>query len=552
MTSRLFDPASARDFDVLAREFRWQIPKRFNIARAVCDRHVAIGDREAIRCEDADGGLARYTFGELRVLADRFANALSHLGITRGDRVAVVLPQRVETAICHIAAFKLGAITVPLSVLFGPDALRYRLDDSGAKVVVCGAAHREVLEELAPDLESLESVVDCDDRGASGFWPLTERATDTFETVDTAADDPALIIYTSGTTGPPKGALVAHRCLLGNLSGLELSQNFFPQPGDLFWTPADWAWTGGLIDALLPSLFYGHPVLGYQGGKFDAERTCEVIGRHRVRCAFIPPTALKMMRQVKDPRGRHDVALRAVMSAGETMGAELYHWGEEALGVQINEMWGQSEFNYIVGNCSAIMPVRPGAMGKAYPGHRVSPVDEQGNEKAAGEIGELAAHRDDPVMFLGYWNRPEATEEKFIGPWWSTGDMGYRDEDGYLWFVGRKDDVISSAGYRIGPGEIEDCLMTHPAVLQAAAVGSPDELRGEVVKAFIVLAPGFDGSDELRKEIQDAVKKRLAAYEYPREIEFIDSLPLTTTGKVRRIELRERERRVKSGGQSGR
>ncbi len=542
---RLFDPATARDFDALSRTFRWRMPKRFNIAQAVCDRHESIGDRTAIFCEDETGRAASYTFGEVRTMVNRFANTLVQMGIKRGDRVAIVLPQRIETAVSHLAAFKVGAVTVPLSVLFGPDALRYRLGDSGAKLVISDAVRRETLESLAREFDELHHVIDCDEQREGGFWSLLERGAGTFETADTAADDPALIIYTSGTTGPPKGALVAHRCLLGNLTGFELSQNFFPQEGDLFWTPADWAWTGGLIDALLPSLYYGYPVLGYDYGKFDPERACELIGRYRVRCAFIPPTALKMMRQVKDPRGRHGVDLRAVMSAGESMGAELYHWGRDVLGIEINEMWGQSEFNYIVGNCSAIMPVRPGAMGKSYPGHRVAPVDEEGNEKPVGEIGELCAWRDDPVMFLGYWNRPDATEEKFIGPWWSTGDMGYRDEDGYLWFVGRKDDVISSAGYRIGPGEIEDCLITHPAVLQAAAVGSPDPLRGEIVKAFVVLADGFRGTEELKKEIQDAVRKRLAAYEYPREIEFIDALPLTTTGKVRRIELRERERRAK-------
>ncbi len=248
-----------------------------------------------------------------------------------------------------------------------------------------------------------------------------------------------------------------------------------------------------------------------------------------------------MMRQVKDIQSRFGVDMRTIMSAGEAMGAELFHWGKEALGIEINEMWAQTEFNYIVGNCSAIMPVRPGSMGKAYPGHRVEPVDEEGNVMPTGEVGELAAHRDDPVLFLGYWNREEATRENFIGEWWGTGDVGYRDEEGYLWFVGRKDDVISSAGYRIGPGEIEDCLLKHPAVAQAAVIGAPDELRGEIVKAFIILAQGYEPGEALKDDIQATVKQRLAAYEYPRAIEFLDALPLTTTGKVRRMELRRRE-----------
>ncbi|KAA3631279.1 MAG: AMP-dependent synthetase [Proteobacteria bacterium] len=545
MTGRLFDPSSVSDFDALCRSFRWRIPERFNIAHAVIDRHRAIGNHVAVYCEDESGRKGSYTFEELRVLSNRFANVLTEAGVRRGDRVAVVLPQRIETAVVHLAAFKVGAVTVPLSVLFGPDALEYRLADSGSRLVICDGAHRETLEALRGDIDGLERVIDCDEQREDGFWGLLERAAGECECVDTLANDPALIIYTSGTTGPPKGALVAHRCLLGNLTGFELSQDFFPQHGDLFWTPADWAWTGGLIDALLPSLYYGKPVLGYEYGKFDPERACELIGRYRVRNAFIPPTALKMMRQVGDIRERYRVELRSVMSAGESMGAELYEWGREALGIEVNEMWGQSEFNYIVGNSSRILPVRPGSMGKAYPGHRVSPVDGHGRELADGEIGELAAHRDDPVMFLGYWNRDEATEEKFIGEWWGTGDMGYRDADGYLWFVGRKDDVISSAGYRIGPGEIEDCLIRHSAVSQAAVIGSPDDLRGEIVKAFIVLADGYEGNDALREEIRTSVRQRLAAYEYPREIEFLDELPLTTTGKVRRVELRERERRRK-------
>ena len=413
------------------------------------------------------------------------------------------------------------------------------MEDSGAKILVGAAEGVQKVQSLRNELPELETIIDCDDR-KSGFWSLLDRAAKSVETANTLADDPAIVIYTSGTTGPPKGAVLAHRCLLGNLTGFEMSQNFFPLDDDLMWTPADWAWTGGLLDGLIPAWFYGCPVLGYDGGRFDPEKACDLMARYRVRNAFIPPTALKMLRQIGDIRDR-GVQLRSVMSAGESLGAQIYEWAEEALGVQINEMWGQTEFNYIVGNCSKIMPVKPGSMGKPYPGHLVEPVDEAGNVLADEQTGELCALRDDPVMFLGYWKRDQATQDKFIGPWWSTGDMGYRDSDGYLWFVGRKDDVISSAGHRIGPGEIEDCMLKHPAVAQAAAVGTPDDLRGEIVKAFIVLASGEVPSDALRQSIQDRVRGDLAAYEYPREIEFVSELPMTTTGKVRRIELRERE-----------
>jgi acetyl-CoA synthetase len=356
-----------------------------------------------------------------------------------------------------------------------------------------------------------------------------------------------LLIYTSGTTGPPKGALNAHRCLPGNLPGFELSQNFYPREQDLMWTPADWAWTGGLLDALLPALHYGVPVLGTVGGRFDPEQACRLMGKYRVRNAFIPPTAMKMLMQVDSPKRKHGLRLRSIMSAGEQVGAEVVRWASEELDVGVNEMWGQTEFNYLAGNCTQVMPVQPGSMGKPYPGHNVEPVNNSGDPMPDGEVGELAARRDDPVFFLGYWGQQEATREQFIGDYWGTGDLGYRDADGYLWFVGRKDDVISSAGHRIGPGEIEDCLIKHEAVAQAAVIGSPDELRGEVVKAFIILADGQTPSEALAQNIQQSVKQRLAAHEYPREIAFVDSLPMTTTGKIRRIELREQEIERKRG-----
>ena len=532
---------SAGNFDDMAASFSWKIPANFNLAEAVCGRHKRASKQVALFCENDLGESARYTFGDLDTLSNRLANLLISLGLKRGDRVAILLPQRVETGVAHLAAWKAGALSLPLSILFGSEALRYRLEDSGARFVITTKEASEALQQLTPDLPNLKTIINCDDP-VSGFWALIDKESDQFSPVVTQANDPALVIYTSGTTGPPKGAVLAHRCLLGNLTGFELSQNFFPQPNDLMWTPADWAWTGGLLDGLMPSWFYGRPVLGFDGGKFDPERACQLVSSYEVKNAFIPPTALKMFRQVPD-KLLQSFDLRSIMSAGESMGAHIYQWAEEALGVKVNEMWGQTEFNYLVGNCSAIMTVKPGAMGKPYPGHRVEPVDEKGKVLADGEIGELCAWRDDPVMFLGYWNREQATRDKFIGPWWSTGDLGYRDSDGYLWFMGRKDDVISSAGHRIGPGEIEDCLLKNPAVSQAAVVGIPDELRGEIIKAFVVLAPGHQSSETLKKEIQSQVRRERSEYEYPREIEFLKQLPLTTTGKIRRVELREREQK---------
>ena len=537
-----------QSFEQLRKDFRWRIPEHYNIGVDVSDKHTERTLEPALFLENADGRSYSVSFGELKSRSDRFANALRGLGVASGDRVAIILPQREETVIAHIAVYKLGAIALPLAVLFGPDAVEYRLSDSGAKIAISDAGHMEMLNDIRPRLPALENIVVCDS-GTAGqpFWELLESASASFEGVQTRSDDAALLIYTSGTTGPPKGALNAHRCLLGNLPGFELSQNFYPRELDLMWTPADWAWTGGLLDALLPALHYGVPVLGTTGGRFDPEQACRLMGKYGVRNAFIPPTAMKMLMQVDSPKRKHGLRLRSIMSAGEQVGTEVLRWASEELDVGVNEMWGQTEFNYLAGNCAQIMPVQPGSMGKPYPGHNVEPVDASGEPMPDGEIGELAARRDDPVFFLGYWGQEQATRENFIGDYWGTGDLGYRDADGYLWFVGRKDDVISSAGHRIGPGEIEDCLIKHDAVAQAAVIGSPDELRGEVAKAFIILAEGQTPSEALAQNIQQSVKRRLAAHEYPREIEFVDSLPMTTTGKIRRIELREREIARKRG-----
>jgi acetyl-CoA synthetase len=382
--------------------------------------------------------------------------------------------------------------------------------------------------------------------GVHGWEDLLAKSSARFAPFDTHAEDPALIIYTSGTTGPPKGALKPHRIMIGNVPGFVHSHDFLPQPGDLFWSPADWAWTGGLMDALLPAWLLGVPILGYRG-RFDAERAYDLLERYGVRNSFLFPTALKlMMKAVPEPKGKYDLDLRSVMSAGEAVGAAVIEWAREQLGVTINEMFGQTEINYVVGNCQAAWPVKPGSIGRPYPGHRVAVIDGEGREVPRGELGEVAVNRffqgqKDPVHFLEYWKNPQATKEKYVGDWGCTGDQARMDEDGYLWYQGRSDDVIKSSGYRIGPAEIENCLVKHPAVANAAVIGKPDAARGAIVKAFIVLQPGQTASRALEEDIQQHVRGRLAPYEYPKEIEFIDALPMTTTGKVQRKELRKRE-----------
>ena len=527
----------------LYRQFRWDLPATFNIGVAVCDRWAAAEpDRLALVHVLPDGRTDHITYGWLRDTSNRLANALAAHGIARHDRVAILLPQSPEVAAAHIAVYKLGAIALPIASLFGVDALSYRLENAGVKALVTNAQGVAKMATIRADLPLLSLVLSTDGAGdgALDFAAVVARAASAFSPVATTPDDPALMIYTSGTTGQPKGALHAHRVLIGHLPGIELPHDFFPQPGDRFWTPADWAWAGGLLDCLLPSLYYGVPVVARRFDKFDPDEAFDLMARTGVRNAFIPPTALRMLRSAASPRGRHALALRTVGSGGESLGAETFEWGKAAFGLVINEFYGQTECNLVVASCAMIGVSKPGAMGKPVPGHEVAVIRRDGSACAPGELGQVAVKRPDPVMFLEYWGRPDATRDKFIGDWMTTGDQGMVDDEGYITFVGRDDDVITSSGYRIGPGEIEDCLIRHPAVALAAVIGKPDPVRTEIVKAFIVLKPDVDPTDALAADIQAFVRTRLSAHEYPREIAFIDEMPMTTTGKVIRRLLRER------------
>lgn len=549
-----------KTYDEVYGRFRWQVPARFNIGVACCDRHAsADGGATALLFLEENGRLTRYSFTDIRALSNRLANTLVAHHVKRGDRVGILLPQSPETATAHIACYKVGFIAVPLFTLFGEDALEYRLANSGARVVMTDGANLPKIAAMRDRLPELKLVIVA--RGEASatplpkstidFWRALGQASDRFAPVDTAADDPALIIYTSGTTGPPKGALHAQRVLLGHLPGVEFYHEFLPQPGDLFWTPADWAWIGGLLDVLLPAWFHGLPVLACRKRKFDPEFAYHLIGEHSVRNLFLPPTALKLMRQVPEPRARWSYDIRSIFTGGEAMGEELLAWGREMLGVTINEGYGQTECNLVLGNCAAIMPVHAGSMGRPVPGHVVEIIDEAGNPVPPGKTGIVGVRCPDPVMLLKYWHDPEATRAKYVGDWLLTGDVAVKDGDGYFWFQGRADDIITSAGYRIGPSEIEDCLLKHPAVAMAAAVGVPNPLRTEIVKVFIVPAPGRAPSDTLAQEIQEFVKTRLAAHEYPRLVEFVESLPMTATGKIMRRELRAREIEKQKAAKAG-
>ena len=538
-----------KTYEEVCDAFSWRIPEFYNIGVDICDKWAHQRYRLALIYENEKGQVEQYTFWDLKRLSNRLANGLMAHGLSQGDRMGIMLPQSPEAGISHIAMYKMGGIAIPLFTLFGPDALEYRLLNSEAKGIVTDQANLQKVLDIWEGLPNLKMIVVTrgeQTEGVLDFWELIEKGSAEFQPVETKADDPAFISYTSGTTGPPKGAYHAHRVLLGHMPGIEFPHNFFPKEDDLFWTPADWAWMGGFMDVLLPSWHHGVPVVAHRAKKFDPEEAFHLLAKYGIRNAFMPPTALKMMRQVKDPRSRYDYQMRTIGSGGEALGEELLEWGKEVMGLTINEFYGQTEVNLVVGSCCEIMEIRPGSMGRAIPGHEVAVVDDAGSPMPTDTVGEVAIKRPDPVMCLEYWKNPEATSEKYVGDWWVTGDLAKQDEDGYFWFVGRKDDLITSAGYRIGPAEIEDCIIKHPAVSMVAVVGIPDEFRTEVVKAFVIPKPDVSPGPDIEKEIKNFVKTRLAAHEYPREIEFVSELPMTATGKIMRRELKKLEIERKS------
>lgn len=496
----------------LTSDGHWDLPKRLNMA-AQCLDHPS--DKVAI--VDLTGAARRdVTYGALAEMADGIARALPPR-VARGDRVGVLLSQSPWCAAAHLAIWKIGAISVPLFKLFKYGALKSRVVDAGCGIVLTDAEGTALLGDLAQPWQ-------VDEVGIAGA-PVPFA--------DTGPEEPAVLIYTSGTTGAPKGALHGHRVLTGHLPGVALSHDHLGQEGDCLWTPADWAWIGGLFDVAMPGLALGVPVVAARLPKFTAEACADVIAQGRVRNVFFPPTALRMLKA----EGVSVPGLRSVASGGEPLGAQMLDWGQNAFGLDINEFYGQTECNMVASSCGAAFPARAGCIGKSVAGHAVDVIDDTGRPTSAE--GDVAVRRGSASMMLRYWNRPEETAAKFRGDWLLTGDRGIWEGD-YLRFVGREDDVINSGGYRIGPAEIEDCLLTHDAVATCGVVGKPDALRGEVVKAYVVRKAGVDVDADV---LQNWVKERLATYSYPREIEFLEALPMTVTGKVIRKELKARAAR---------
>jgi len=532
-----------RDYADLRAGFRWQIPARYNIAAATVDRWAAKAPaRIALIQEDEAGRQATFDFRSLQHAANRFANVLTALGVKRGDRVALVLPQGLETGVAHLGIYKIAAIAVPLSYLYGPDTLEYILNNCRAAVLVIAAEYHQRVAEIRGRLPHLRHVVRVGGEGPDPSWDaLLSQASGEAQTAVTEAEDPAMVLYTSGTTGPPKGVLHAHRVVAGYLPTFSLFFNNRFDDQSLFWTPSDWAWGGGLLDILLPGWAFGRPILASRA-RFEPERTLAMIARHGATHAFLAPTALKMLAQVDQPKERFGTKLKVIASGGEAVAAEVLRWSREELRSELNEFYGLTEVNHLIGNCSALWAPRPGFMGLPYPGRDVALIDDAGEAIGNGMEGQVAVRRGDPTCFLGYWENPQKTEAMMLGSWVKTGDLAVREDDGYYRFVGRNDDLIKSAGYRIGPTEVEEVLLSLAEVAEAAVIPRPDSIRGSIVKALVRLSPGVAPSDALKARIQEHVKSRLAAFKYPRELEFVEDFPLTTTGKIDRKLLRKRER----------
>ena len=531
----------ADDYATAYARFRWSVPERYNMAHDACDRHAADPGRVALVVEGEAGGPREWTFHRIRQLANRCANLFVSCGVQPGDRVAILLGQAVETAIANLACFKCGAVSMPLFTKFGLEDLEFRLADGAARVLVTDSGSFSRLAPARDRLPDLETVftVDGETDGTRDFWKALERGSARYENRATRADDPAVLLYTSGTTGAPKGVLHAQRVLLGHIPGMDFANNYLGQPGDCLWSPADWAWIGGLFDVLMPAWYYGLPVIAAPRPDFDPEAALDLLARRRVRNTLLLPTMLKLMAQV--PAAGRDVALRSVFTGGEPVGDDVMAWAGETLGAAVNEIYGQTECNLVAGGCSTLLERRPGAIGVPIPGHVVDVVDDDGQLVDPGGTGHIAVRQPDPVAMLSYWRRPEATAEKVVNGWLLTGDVGHKDEDGYLWFTGRADDVIASDGERFGPGAIEECLTAHPDVALAAAIGVPDPDRGESVKAFVVVREGAVSGSGLAGVLLALGRRDLPAPAAPRAIEFVADLPRTTTGKIMRRELRRRE-----------
>lgn len=527
-------------YDEAYEQFEWDVPETFNMANAICGRWAEEDDgkrRVALFYEDQNGDRETYTFWQVQRIANKVSNLLGNVGVDRGSRVGIVLPQRPETLFANIGILQRGAVSVPLSVLYGREGLRYRLDHSETEVAIVDEERADLVASLRDELDHLETVITIDDPESVDDLSWEDNIADAspkFETVATGSEDSAYIIYTSGTTGKPKGAHHAHRKLLGYIPGWQM-MNEFPSEEAVHYTPSGWSWVGGLFAVVWGAWYHGQPVVGY-GGEFDPESVYNILERYGVTNTLLTATMIRMLKE--EDHNRYDLDVNVVPSGGEKVTTDIYDYVEDEWNAVVNEIYGQTECNFLVGTNNQLMDVNREASGKPCPGHEVAIIDaESGERKPPGEIGHIAVKRPDPSMLLDYWESPELTEDLFVDDWMKTGDAGSRNEDGYIYYEGRADSVIISSGYRISPLEVEECLREHETVNDAVVSGVDDEERGTVVKAFIKPEPGVNTSSDLVSDIQMFVKEREAAYKYPREVEFVDEFPTTVSGKIQRHKL---------------
>lgn len=516
-----------------------------NIFHMTLGKHLGADTRDnpAIIYEDAAGDVHVQSFADVDRAATNLAAALRKLGYGRGSLIGLHTGQHPDTEVAHMAVCKLGGVAVTLSQLYGPDTLRHALNDCDLPVILTSkqawAPMRDTAEQ---DLPALKHVI-CRDPHADDLDLGVALATDApdFTPDYTGADVPALLMYTSGSTGKPKGILHGHRILAAYTPSINLFFNLSMEDADaVYWSPSDWAWVGGLLDMLFPAWMAGRPI-ATSLDRFVAAHAYGFISRHKVTHTFLAPTAIKRLAQTENPREDYDLSLKVICTGGEALASETLNWAEKKLRVVCNEFYGMTEVNHLIGNCAALFPRKPGSMGRAYPGHQVHLVDADGNHVPDGEPGEIVTEQTSPTRFLGYLNNPDKTAEMQLGPYLRTHDLAVRDGDGYFWYKGRSDDLIKSSGFRIGPAEIEECLLSHPSVAEVAVIGKPDVDRGSIVKAVIKLRTGFKGDDALSATLREHVKTRLAGYKAPRAFSYVDGFEMTSSGKINRRALRAAE-----------